>query len=83
MEAHIVWITRSDRFVDKKLVEEGHSQTILTLPLLQQQTFLLTWFDHFISKGSDCPNIQKEHLRSDGEQLSLDNKWLNRIIPTF
>ncbi|KAG5253656.1 BTB/POZ domain-containing protein [Salix suchowensis] len=53
------WMTRSCRSVDKKLVEDGLSQTILTLPLLQQQTILLTWFDRFLSKGDDCPNIQK------------------------
>jgi len=53
------WMTRSSRSVDKKLVEDGLSQTILTLPLLQQQTILLTWFDRFLSKGDDCPDIQK------------------------
>ncbi|KAL3611093.1 hypothetical protein D5086_002113 [Populus alba] len=53
------WMTRSCRSVDKKLVEDGLSQTILTLPLLQQQTILLTWFDRFLSKGDDCPDIQK------------------------
>lgn len=53
------WMRRSCRSVDKKLVEDGLSQTILTLPLLQQQAILLNWFDRFLNKGSDCPNIQK------------------------
>ncbi|KAK4255012.1 hypothetical protein QN277_008075 [Acacia crassicarpa] len=53
------WIRRSSRAVDKKLVEDGLSQTILTLPLLQQQAVLLNWFDRFLNKGDDCPNIQK------------------------
>ncbi|KAI4334462.1 hypothetical protein L6164_019155 [Bauhinia variegata] len=53
------WMRRSSRAVDKKLVEDGLSQTILTLPLLQQQAVLLNWFDRFLSKGDDCPNIQK------------------------
>lgn len=53
------WMRRASRGVDKKLVEDGLSQTILTLPLFQQQTVLLNWFDRFLSKGDDCPNIQK------------------------
>ena len=53
------WMRRASRAVDKKLVEDGLSQTILTLPLLQQQAVLLKWFDRFLNKGDDCPNIQK------------------------
>lgn len=53
------WMRRASRTVDKKLVEDGLSQTILTLPLLQQQAVLLNWFDRFLNKGDDCPNIQK------------------------
>ncbi|KAJ1384042.1 hypothetical protein SESBI_42889 [Sesbania bispinosa] len=53
------WMRRASRAVDKKLVEDGLSQTILTLPLLQQQAVLLNWFDRFLNKGDDCPNIQK------------------------
>ena len=50
---------RCCRNLDKKVVEEGISQTILTLPLKQQQTILLSWFDRFSSSGDDCPNLQK------------------------
>ncbi|KAK9279511.1 hypothetical protein L1049_013190 [Liquidambar formosana] len=53
------WMKRASRSVDKKLVEDGLSQTILTLPLQQQQAILLNWFDRFLNKGDDCPNIQK------------------------
>ncbi|XP_047317265.1 BTB/POZ domain-containing protein At5g60050 [Impatiens glandulifera] len=53
------WMRRACRSFDKKLVEDGLSQTILTLPLLQQQGILLSWFDRFVNKGDDCPNIQK------------------------
>lgn len=53
------WMKRASRGVDKKLVEDGLSQTILTLPLFQQQVLLLNWFDRFLNKGDDCPNIQK------------------------
>ncbi|XP_002531830.2 BTB/POZ domain-containing protein At5g60050 [Ricinus communis] len=53
------WIRRACKSVDKKLVEDGLGRTILTLPLLQQQAILLNWFDRFLSKGDDCPNIQR------------------------
>lgn len=53
------WMRRASRSVDKKLVEEGLSQTILTLSLRQQQSILLNWFDRFLNKGDDCPNIQR------------------------
>ncbi|KAF6146846.1 hypothetical protein GIB67_018499 [Kingdonia uniflora] len=52
------WMRRACRSLDKKLVEDGLSKTILTLPLAQQQAFLLQWFDRFLNKGDDCPNIQ-------------------------
>ncbi|XP_010260115.1 PREDICTED: BTB/POZ domain-containing protein At5g60050 [Nelumbo nucifera] len=53
------WMRRACRSVDKKLVEDGLSQTILTLPMAQQQAILLNWFDRFLSKGDDCPNMQR------------------------
>lgn len=53
------WMRRACRSVDKKLVEDGLGQTILTLPLPQQQAILLNWFDRFLNKGDDCPNIQR------------------------
>lgn len=53
------WMRRASKSVDKKLVEEGLCRTILTLPLPQQQTVLLNWFDRFLNKGDDCPNVQR------------------------
>ncbi|KAH7836795.1 hypothetical protein Vadar_005787 [Vaccinium darrowii] len=53
------WMRRANRSFDKKLVEDGLSQTILTLPLPQQQSILLNWFHRFLNKGDDCPNIQR------------------------
>ncbi|KAK8598411.1 hypothetical protein V6N13_094382 [Hibiscus sabdariffa] len=53
------WMRRAYKTVDKKLVEDGLSQTILTLSLRQQQVILLNWFDRFLNKGDDCPNIQR------------------------
>ncbi|KAL4295599.1 hypothetical protein GQ457_12G029400 [Hibiscus cannabinus] len=53
------WMRRAYKSVDKKLVEDGLSKTILTLSLGQQQVVLLNWFDRFLNKGDDCPNIQR------------------------
>ncbi|XP_010520319.1 PREDICTED: BTB/POZ domain-containing protein At5g60050 [Tarenaya hassleriana] len=54
------WMRRaSSRSLDRKVVEEGLSQTILTLSLRQQQVILMKWFDRFLSKGDDCPNVQR------------------------
>ncbi|KVI03582.1 BTB/POZ domain-containing protein At5g60050 [Cynara cardunculus var. scolymus] len=53
------WMKRGSRNGDRRLIEDGISQIILTLPLLQQQAFLMSWFDRFLEKGDDCPNIQR------------------------
>lgn len=53
------WMRMSGKPVDRKLIEEGLSQMILTLPLPQQQSILLKWFDRFLNRGDDCPNIQR------------------------
>ncbi|KAL1208563.1 BTB/POZ domain-containing protein [Cardamine amara subsp. amara] len=54
------WMRRlSSRSLDRKLVEDGLSQTILTLSLSQQQVILMKWFDRFLSTGDDCPNVQR------------------------
>ncbi|KAH9326043.1 hypothetical protein KI387_006221, partial [Taxus chinensis] len=53
------WMRRACKSLDRKVVEDGISQTILTLPLRQQQNILLNWFDQFLSNGDDCPNLQR------------------------
>ncbi|RWW34300.1 hypothetical protein GW17_00000937 [Ensete ventricosum] len=53
------WMKRACRVFDKKLIEDGLSATILTLPMAEQQEILLRWFDCFLSKGDNCPNIQR------------------------
>ncbi|CAD5176359.1 unnamed protein product [Musa acuminata subsp. malaccensis] len=53
------WMKRACRMFDKKLIEDGLSATILTLPMAEQQEILLRWFDCFLSKGDNCPNIQR------------------------
>ncbi|CAI9105242.1 OLC1v1004125C1 [Oldenlandia corymbosa var. corymbosa] len=72
------WMKRASRSIDKKLIEEGLSQTILTLPLSRQQSILLNWFDRFLNKGDDCPNIQRAFevwwRRSFIKQYALDSQ---------
>ncbi|XP_068635385.1 BTB/POZ domain-containing protein At1g63850-like [Aristolochia californica] len=53
------WMRRACKGLDRHLVEDGLSNTILTLPLSWQQEFLLAWFDRFLNSGEDCPNIQR------------------------
>ncbi|KAJ7514656.1 hypothetical protein O6H91_23G054400 [Diphasiastrum complanatum] len=53
------WMQRCCKAIDRHEVEEGISQTILTLPMKQQQSMLLAWFDRFSSSGDDCPNLHK------------------------
>ncbi|KAL5581147.1 hypothetical protein UlMin_013589 [Ulmus minor] len=77
------WMRRACRSIDKTLVEEGLGQTILTLPLPQQQAILLNWFDRFLNKGDDCPNVQRafevwwrrafvrEYVPEDSSQLQI------------
>ncbi|KAK8603733.1 hypothetical protein V6N13_096205 [Hibiscus sabdariffa] len=54
------WMKRTSKGLDRLLIEDSLSNTILTLPLAWQQEILLAWFDRFLNSGEDCPNIQKE-----------------------
>ncbi|XP_031495919.1 BTB/POZ domain-containing protein At1g63850 [Nymphaea colorata] len=53
------WMKRGCKSIDRNVVEEGLSQTILTLPLSQQQAILMNWFNRFLNSGDECPNIQR------------------------
>ncbi|KAJ3680293.1 hypothetical protein LUZ60_016571 [Juncus effusus] len=53
------WMRRAVKGLDRHLIEDGLGNTILTLPLGSQQEFFLGWFDRFLNKGEDCPNIQR------------------------
>ncbi|XP_077238958.1 BTB/POZ domain-containing protein At1g63850-like [Tasmannia lanceolata] len=53
------WMRRACKGLDRHLIEDGLSNTILTLPLGWQQEILLAWFDRFLNSGEDCPNIQR------------------------
>lgn len=53
------WMRRATKGLDRHLIEDGLSNTILTLPLSWQQEILMSWFDRFLNSGDDCPNIQR------------------------
>ncbi|XP_010547479.1 PREDICTED: BTB/POZ domain-containing protein At3g50780-like isoform X3 [Tarenaya hassleriana] len=53
------WLQHGCRSFDGKLVEEGIGRTILTLPLEDQQSILLSWMASFLTTGDGCPNLQR------------------------
>lgn len=53
------WIQRCPKGLDMRMLEEGLGQAILTLPLKQQQTIFVEWFQFFGAQGSECPNLSK------------------------
>ncbi|XP_059661827.1 BTB/POZ domain-containing protein At1g63850 [Cornus florida] len=53
------WMRRASKGLDRHLIEDGLSNTILTLPLAWQQEILMSWFNRFLNSGDDCPNIQR------------------------
>ncbi|KAG8476510.1 hypothetical protein CXB51_033489 [Gossypium anomalum] len=53
------WMRRASKGLDRHLIEDGLSNSILTLPLAWQQEIFLAWFDRFLNAGEDCPNIQR------------------------
>lgn len=73
------WMRRASNGLDRHLIEDGLSNTILTLPLAWQQEILIAWFNRFLNSGEDCPNIQRgfevwwrrAFWRHNGEQEQL------------
>ncbi|ONK74591.1 uncharacterized protein A4U43_C03F8070 [Asparagus officinalis] len=53
------WLQHGCRSFDRKVVEEGIGRTILTLPLEDQQSILLSWLGSFLKVGDNCPNLQR------------------------
>ncbi|KAG6729476.1 hypothetical protein I3842_01G031000 [Carya illinoinensis] len=53
------WLQHGRRSFDRKVVEEGIGRTILTLPLEEQQSILLSWLGSFLKAGDKCPNLQR------------------------
>ncbi|XP_075514945.1 BTB/POZ domain-containing protein At3g50780-like [Primulina tabacum] len=53
------WLLHGCRSFDRTVVEEGLGRTILTLPLEDQQSILVSWLGSFLKSGEDCPNLQR------------------------
>lgn len=53
------WLNHGCRSFDRTVVEEGIGRTILTLPLEDQQSILLSWLGSFLKAGDNCPNLQR------------------------
>lgn len=53
------WLQHGCRWFDRTVVEDGIGQTILTLPLEDQQAVLLAWLGRFLKAGDGCPNLQR------------------------
>ncbi|KAG6471394.1 hypothetical protein ZIOFF_068835 [Zingiber officinale] len=53
------WLQHGSGGFDRKVVEEGIGRTILTLPLEEQQSILLSWLGIFLKSGDNCPNLQR------------------------
>ncbi|KAL8124794.1 BTB/POZ domain-containing protein At3g50780-like [Apium graveolens] len=74
------WLQHGCRSFDRKAVEEGIGRTILTLPLEDQQSILLTWLGCFLKTGDSCPNLQRafevwwrrSFIRPHMEQSNVD-----------
>ncbi|KAI8542329.1 hypothetical protein RHMOL_Rhmol08G0130000 [Rhododendron molle] len=53
------WLQHGCRSFERKVVEDGIGQTILTLPMDDQQSILLDWLGRFLKAGDNCPNLQR------------------------
>lgn len=53
------WLQHGSKSFDRKVVEEGIGRTILTLPLEDQQSIMLSWLGSFLKSGDSCPNLQR------------------------
>ncbi|KAG6469351.1 hypothetical protein ZIOFF_074066 [Zingiber officinale] len=56
---HYSWLQHGCRGFDGMVVDEGIGRTILTLPLEEQQSILLSWLGTFSKSGDSCPNLQR------------------------
>ncbi|XP_042445870.1 BTB/POZ domain-containing protein At3g50780-like [Zingiber officinale] len=53
------WLQHGCRGFDRKEVDEGIGRTILTLPLEEQQSILLSWLGTFLKSGDSYPNLER------------------------
>ncbi|CAI9758331.1 unnamed protein product [Fraxinus pennsylvanica] len=53
------WLQRCRKGLDMKALEEAMGQALLTLPLSEQYTLFMDWFQCFSKNGTECPNLSK------------------------
>lgn len=53
------WLQRCSKGLDVRILEENLGQALLTLPLHQQQSLFVEWFQCFASRGTECPNLSR------------------------
>ncbi|OQU90655.1 hypothetical protein SORBI_3001G019200 [Sorghum bicolor] len=53
------WLQRCSKGLDVRVLEENLGQALLTLPLHQQQSLFVEWFQCFASRGTECPNLSR------------------------
>ncbi|XP_062155377.1 BTB/POZ domain-containing protein At3g50780 [Alnus glutinosa] len=86
------WLQHGCRSFDRKVVEEGIGRTILTLPLEEQQSILLSWLGSFLKAGDNCPNLQRAfevwwrrtfirpHMEVQGNLLQSDSSMTSPVV---
>ncbi|PKA57467.1 BTB/POZ domain-containing protein [Apostasia shenzhenica] len=53
------WLQRCSKGLNVRMLEDGLGQALLTLPMKQQESLLVEWFQCFGQQGSECPNLCK------------------------
>ncbi|KAE7999860.1 hypothetical protein FH972_004249 [Carpinus fangiana] len=86
------WLQHGCRSFDRKVVEEGIGRTILTLPLEEQQSILLSWLGSFLKAGDNCPNLQRAfevwwrrtfirpYMEAQGTLLQSDSSMTSPVV---
>ncbi|XP_059456327.1 BTB/POZ domain-containing protein At3g50780 [Corylus avellana] len=86
------WLQHGCRSFDRKVVEEGIGRTILTLPLEEQQSILLSWLGSFLKAGDNCPNLQRAfevwwrrtfirpYMEAQGTLLQSDSSMASPVV---
>ncbi|KAK9277506.1 hypothetical protein L1049_007050 [Liquidambar formosana] len=67
------WMRRASKGLDRHLIEDGLSSTILTLPLAWQQEILLAWFDS--RNWSKAPALLHHSAHAEEEHRTALAYW--------
>jgi hypothetical protein len=51
------WLQRCPKGLDVRSLEENLGRGLLTLPLRQQQGLFEEWFQFYLTRGAECPNL--------------------------